>query len=207
MNRLLNNEDKLIHTVIVFASILIIFSWIYVISYQNVIEPNVALWILDKDHSPTSSEMDVYVFNNYTYVIGINNNVPDNSEYKLVIKLRDFKSDYPNTTTKEPSNIRYMFNDTYFKTISDGYYAEKKYSFSFLGYKNNTNFIIYKISFNNLLMTYYKEVPLNNFEKYEIQLIFELWEYDSVNLKYYFTGIWVSSPKMYLNELYPEKIR
>jgi hypothetical protein len=182
----------------IFISAVIIFSmFAYVFIMPRAVQPIFPMWVLDGHQRAAKSQMAVLTNESSLFYIGVENKMNGSEYCEIQVKFRNLSMSIPNTANVTFAPLDSILNYRFFLAKDETW--ETPFEFNFTGEELNSSFILHDIKINNKLY----EINLQSnwieeFNGYTYQFIFELWLFEKTKEEFSFSGVWVTSPFLYI---------
>jgi len=191
-------EDIIVIDAIFVSAVIICSMFAYVFIMPRPVQPIFPMWVLNEYQKAPKSQMTVSNNTNYLLYIGVENKMGRAEYCKILVKLRNLSMPIPSTANSTPAPLDSILNYRLFLANDEKW--EKSFEFKVMGGEIENSFIIHNIEINGQLYEpNLKSDWSEEFEGYYYQFIFELWLFDKPREEFSFSGVWVTSPFLYIS--------
>lgn len=190
-------EHIIVLDAILISTVIISSMFAYVLLMPRPVQPIFPMWVLNEYHQAPKSQLAVSRNESSLLHIGVENKM-NRAEYcEIQVKIRNLSMPIPSTANSTSAPLDYILSYQFFLAKDETW--ENEIKFNLIGEEHNNSFILHNIELNDKLY----EQNLNSdwleeFNGYNYQFIFELWLFDKTNEAFSFSGVWVTSPFLYI---------
>lgn len=191
-------ENLIVLDAIFISAVIVLSMFAYVFIMPRAVQPIFPMWVLDEYQRAPKSQMAVLTNESSLFYIGVENKM-NRSEYcEIQVKFRNLSMPIPNTANSTFAPLDSILSYRFFLAKDETW--ETPFEFNLTGEEFNSSFILHDIEINNKLYEINLQSDwIEEFNGYNYQFIFELWLFEKTKEEFSFSGVWVTSPFLYID--------
>jgi hypothetical protein len=194
----IRGENLIVLDAIFISAVIISSMFAYIFIMPRVVQPIFPMWVLDEYQHAPMSQMAVLTNESSLLYIGVENKMNGSEYCEIQVKFRNLSMSIPNTANVTFAPLDSILSYRFFLAKDETW--ETPFEFNFTGEELNSSFILHDIEINNKLYeTNLQSDWIEEFNGYNYQFIFELWLFDKTEEGFAFSGVWVTSPFLYID--------
>lgn len=184
------------------CSLILLSFVIYAFMLPTPTQPIFPMWVVEPNGVIPTSGMNVTLGIPSGLLIGVQNQMGTIEYCSILVKFRDLSSPIPvsgnATVQSKASPLQPIMNFTFM--LNNNGTRETPFNFNFLWQGNINSYTINSVVINNQTYTLTSPIQSGNLQNSSYQFLFELWTKNTTEVNYNFSGIWVSSPFLTINQ-------